>query len=89
MSNFITLLLAFSIPLTGVLRRYLIARKFKELFPDRKLRLMPPLFYVNFNDLPYNKDRETFIKYSKDLGLLCLSIMIMLGALIIVIGSLI
>jgi len=49
--------------------------------------LIPPLWTIDFKDVPYDAKGREFIKYHKDLAFLSFAVMIFCGSLIMVVGG--
>jgi hypothetical protein len=87
MSNFIILFLAFLIPATELARRYLVVQKFKSMFPEKQHRFAPPLFDIDFRDVPHDTDGENFRKYFKKMARFGLLFVLICAGLIYLIGN--
>jgi len=87
MKAYFVLVLVFAIPALEVMRRYLLIRKFRALFPDRVYRLSPPFFEITFDQVPLSKDGEKYRAYYRGIIRITLISMILCGTIIYLIGN--
>ena len=64
-SHILTIFLVMAIPLLEILRRIIVLRKFKSMFPDRKPRFLPLLFDITLEQIPPSEECWKFIKFYK------------------------
>lgn len=80
--------LVLSIPVAEVTRRYLVVKKFKSMFPEKEIRFAPPLYDIDFRQVPMTKKGQQFIGWYEWITRANAAVCVFIFVLAILIGQL-